>query len=71
MALENVVAGCSVAIQVLGNVITGCSRDIVALKSAAAGWSSKEVLLVGIRSGVLAFMSVIPCYTNLELSPVL
>ena len=37
--------------------------------SAAAGWSSK-VLLVGIRSGV-AFMAVIPCYTNLELSPVL
>jgi len=37
--------------------------------SAAAGWSIK-VLVVGIRSGV-AIMAVIPCYNNLELSPVI
>ena len=38
--------------------------------SAAAGWSGKVGLPGVVRSGV-AIMAVIPCYTNLELSPVI
>ena len=38
--------------------------------SAAAGWSGK-VGLTGVVGCVVESMAVIPCYTNLELSPVI